>query len=69
MLLTEITQLATRHLRVESIHPDDFVFDNKARIKCFYCEKYGRNHCCPPNLPKLDYRKLIHNCNFMTFGN
>ena len=63
MLPTEkILQLAGGFLVVKEIRPKDFVFDDKALLKCFYCEKYGKNFRCPPNIPSLDYRKLINDC-------
>ena len=62
MLRTKLSELATENLLIRGIHPTAFVFDDKTHIKCFYCEKYGRNHCCPPNLPALDYQALIHGC-------
>lgn len=63
MQLTEkILRLGDEYLVVKEIRPKGFFFDDRALLKCFYCEKYGRNHRCPPALPKLDYRKLITSC-------
>jgi predicted metal-binding protein len=49
-------------VKIRELAPSSFVFDDKALLKCFYCERYGHNHCCPPNIPHLDYRNMVLRC-------
>lgn len=41
------------------IEPERLVFEENVRMNCFYCGKYGTNWKCPPNLPDLDYKKMM----------
>lgn len=38
---------------------EDLVFEERVFMNCFYCGRYGQNWKCPPNLPKLDYKKMF----------
>jgi predicted metal-binding protein len=57
-----LQQLQTLTLSVRRISPKAFVFDDRALLKCYFCCKYGKNFRCPPNIPNLDYRKIIRSC-------
>ena len=41
------------------ISPTELVFEENVKMNCFYCGKYGNNWRCPPNLPDIDYKKMI----------
>jgi len=41
------------------ISPSEIVFEERVRLACFKCMRYGVNHTCPPRLAPLDYRKVI----------
>lgn len=41
------------------IDPGELVFEESVKMNCFYCGKYNNNWRCPPNLPAIDYRKLM----------
>ncbi len=41
------------------IDPKDLVFEENVKMNCFYCGKYNNNWRCPPNLPDIDYQKMI----------
>lgn len=41
------------------IDPKDLVFEENVKMNCFYCGKYGNNWRCPPNLPDIDYKKMV----------
>ena len=41
------------------IDVDQMVFEERVRMNCFYCGRYGQNWRCPPNLPLIDYRKMF----------
>ena len=38
---------------------EDLVFEERVKMNCFYCGKYGKNWKCPPYLPQIDYRKMF----------
>ncbi|HPM43378.1 MAG TPA: DUF2284 domain-containing protein [Candidatus Omnitrophota bacterium] len=42
-----------------TILPKDLIFDSRAILKCFNCEKYSTKWTCPPKSPMIDYRQLI----------
>lgn len=39
--------------------PKDLVFEEAVKQNCYYCGRYGNNWRCPPNLPKVDYPKMM----------
>lgn len=41
------------------IDPGELVFEENVKMNCFYCGKYNNNWKCPPNLPELDYRRMM----------
>ena len=41
------------------IAPDEIVFEERVKLACFNCMRYGVNHTCPPRIPQVDYRKAI----------
>ena len=47
--------------RVECIliDPKSLVFEENVKMNCFYCGKYNNNWRCPPNLPEIDYPKMM----------
>lgn len=41
------------------IDPKELVFEESVKMNCFYCGRYGTNWRCPPNLPDVDFRKMM----------
>ena len=41
------------------IDPKDLIFEENVKMNCFYCGKYGNNWRCPPNLPNIDFPKMM----------
>ncbi|WP_262415042.1 DUF2284 domain-containing protein [Clostridium butyricum] len=41
------------------IDKKDIIFEEKVKMNCFYCGKYNNNWKCPPNIPDLNYKKMI----------
>ena len=39
--------------------PRELVFEEVVKQNCYYCGRYGRNWRCPPNLPQVDYPKMM----------
>lgn len=47
------------HVEGVFLDPKDLVFEENVKMNCFYCGKYKNNWRCPPNLPDIDYQKLV----------
>lgn len=45
------------------IDPRDLIFEENVKMNCFYCGKYNNNWRCPPNLPDIDYPKMMQEYN------
>jgi predicted metal-binding protein len=41
------------------INYDDLVFEERIKLACYSCEKYGKSWHCPPRIPALDYHALL----------
>lgn len=41
------------------IDPKELIFEEGVKMNCFYCGKYNNNWRCPPNLPDIDFRKMM----------
>lgn len=41
------------------IDPKDLVFEENVKMNCFYCGRYNNNWRCPPNLPNIDFQKMV----------
>lgn len=39
--------------------PKDLIFEEVVKQNCYYCGRYGTNWRCPPNLPNVDYPKMM----------
>lgn len=35
------------------------IFEERVKMNCFYCGKYNSGWKCPPNIPQLDYPKML----------
>ncbi|MEG0509364.1 MAG: DUF2284 domain-containing protein [Eubacterium sp.] len=42
------------------LNKNDFIFQNRVKLKCFHCAKYKTSWTCPPNIPDIDYQELIN---------
>ncbi len=56
-----ISYIKEQEKRVECvlIEPKDLIFEENVKMNCFYCGKYNNNWRCPPNLPEIDYPKMM----------
>ena len=41
------------------IDPTELVFEENVKMNCYYCGKYNSNWRCPPNLPDIDFPKMM----------
>ena len=48
-----------QNITVHSINKNQIIFENRVRVNCFYCSKYNKQWTCPPNIPNIDYEKVI----------
>jgi len=37
----------------------DLIFEERVKLLCFYCAKYGKKRTCPPLIPNLDWKQLV----------
>ena len=42
------------------IEPGKLIFEENVKMNCFYCGKYNNNWKCPPNLPDIDYKRMMN---------
>lgn len=41
------------------IKAENFIFEKRVRLNCFYCSKYDTKWTCPPRIPELDYEVIL----------
>ncbi len=41
------------------INPNELIFEENVKMNCYYCGKYSNNWRCPPNIPTIDYKKMM----------
>ena len=41
------------------ISPKELIFEENVKMNCFYCGKYNGNWKCPPNLPDIDFPRMM----------
>lgn len=46
-------------LQIQEINAKDLVYEERVRMSCFYCSRYGNNWRCPPHIPNVDYKKML----------
>ncbi len=46
-------------MMIYDIKPEEIVFEERVKLKCFYCNRYNEKWTCPPKIPKVDYEKII----------
>ena len=57
--IKEILNQINPSLFIYQIDFDKFVFEERVRLKCYNCKRYNVNWTCPPNIPNLDYKKIL----------
>lgn len=46
-------------LQMKEINAEDLVYEERVKMSCFYCSRYGSNWRCPPRIPDVDYKKIL----------
>mgnify|MGYP000176940611 CR=1 FL=1 len=41
------------------LKPSELIFEERVKMSCFYCARYGVSWKCPPRLPPIDYPKMM----------
>lgn len=41
------------------INPSELLFEENVKMNCYYCGRYNNNWRCPPNLPDVDFKKMM----------
>lgn len=49
------------NIKIARINTSDICFEERVKLKCFYCNNYNKKWTCPPKIPKVDYQKIIQN--------
>ncbi len=49
-------------ITIKRIKFSDIVFEERVKLGCFYCKNYNKKLTCPPNIPDLDYNKILSEC-------
>lgn len=57
-LVSYIQSLDSR-VKCVCMKPSDLIFEENVKMNCYYCGKYNNNWRCPPNLPNVDFPKLM----------
>lgn len=52
---------------MKEVSADDFDFEQRSMMNCFYCGKYGTNWRCPPHLPDIDYERMFKEYDHLAF--
>lgn len=52
-------------LKCYEIDVNKIVFEERVKIKCFQCSKFGVKWTCPPNIPNLNYSKILSEYNMI----
>ncbi len=47
------------NFKIKEVKTKDIVFEERIKLKCFYCNNYNKKWTCPPKIPKVDYKKII----------
>lgn len=47
------------YMAMYPIDRDAIIFEERVKINCFYCARYGTKWTCPPHIPQLDYKKIV----------
>lgn len=45
------------------IRNEDFVYEERVQLNCFYCSRYNTKWTCPPKIPPINYKKIISKYN------
>ena len=48
------------NINVLPVEFDDLIFELSVKINCFYCGRYNNNWKCPPRIPDIDYKTMMH---------
>jgi len=46
-------------VNIKNITISDLVFEERVKLACFTCKNYNKKWCCPPNIPDLNYQKIL----------
>ncbi|MEG0366667.1 MAG: DUF2284 domain-containing protein [Coprobacillus sp.] len=52
-----------KYIELIKMNPSDLVFEERVKMNCFYCGKYGNNWKCPPNIPEIEYKNMVFEYN------
>ena len=47
------------NITIHEISPSKIEFEERVKLKCFFCNRYNQKWTCPPKIPKVDYEQII----------
>ena len=47
------------NFEIIDINTSQICFEERVKLKCFYCNKYNHKWTCPPKIPKVNYETII----------
>lgn len=47
------------NVKMVKFNVEDLVFEERVKLKCFYCSKYDTKWTCPPRLPRANFKRAI----------
>lgn len=63
-MIDNLIKLAkSENLVVAPIDPGTLVFEERVKLLCFLCGKYGTRRTCPPNIPDLNWKLVVNEYN------
>lgn len=45
------------------ISNENFVYEERVQLNCFYCSRYNTKWTCPPKIPPINYKRIISEYN------
>lgn len=57
--LTNRLKLEYPMIDIIVISLEDLIVEERVKMNCFYCGRYGLSWKCPPQIPSIDYMKLF----------
>ncbi len=54
--------LLAKSVQVKPISYTRLIFEERVSLKCFQCRNYNVKWTCPPKIPRLDYAKILSEC-------
>jgi len=58
-LIQFVSHCGIKDVEVFQLEHRQIVLEERVRFNCFFCRNYSNKWCCPPNIPDLDYSRVL----------